>query len=216
MPLPKNDIQINIPPTKSKRKKPYTDFCTSDYDLIPVEQAHKRRRGQDGPKLPKALQDGAVFALPFGERYVQRNPYVPAPPGCVGVDIALKGPAIIGTGLSKKKKPPAKFDRNTFESSMDMEAVFASDNTPGPEPGRHHRKRANQFALWQTTVIPSVTNYYLQYRLHSESGRLETYHPPPEPPCTCTSTTALRVTLAYWNSKLHRFFPSNFSHFSST
>lgn len=193
-PAPTQQPNANRFPRKRKKR----NSTTPSYDLIPTNQAPKRPRLPGQPKLPRALQDEAVFVIPFGRRFTQA-PYLPAPPGCVGVDIALKGPSLVRNGAQPSDNTQLAFNPYEFESAMDMDAVANARNTPDP-PAPYRHKRMSQFVRWSTSTIPSLIKPFLEHQRATLSGRIPLPPPLPQAKCPCGESRILRVTLAEWSS----------------
>lgn len=162
--------------------------------LIPVEQASKKRRLAGAPKLPCALQDYTVLALPHGEKYTQAV-YVLPPPGRVGFEMAIK------RAPSKREEEPDflglsdLFNENSFETGMDMDAVNAT-RTLVRNAGKHQRRRISQWIRWSDSVVPSLMEPFMEYQHITKGGRFT----PPSIHTTCLcKKSQLRLTLARWN-----------------
>jgi hypothetical protein len=216
---------MSRPLTRAKRKAqrktcvhpvsqdPPTQLNDSPYRLLDTSDMPQVPHHPGTLKLPLALCDRALFILPH-QRTLTQQSNLPVQKGCMGVGYALDdAPAcsltIAGQMFDFTDDHGGAQDVWDDDWGIEQDAIdeACQDHVHKISKKAHYRTRqATQFLWWQTEVIPSLIDLYLDICCCTHRGQwsLEAAAAAaidPLPSCTCGSVVTLCVTVINWDSQ---------------
>lgn len=164
------------------------------FALQPVERTVPAKRKRGTLPVPKAIQQQVVLSTPGNYKFAQ-NPALPQAivPGASALV------TLLGIPPREDGRPAAlpldDYTRDLVSPGSD-DGGMEMQVQRNPDPDRHRRRRAAQYATWRDRVIPGLLRPFMEYRRAAQREEQ-----PPAPACDCHAPRSLTVGLADWEGE---------------
>ncbi|KAJ7659662.1 hypothetical protein DFH06DRAFT_1130430 [Mycena polygramma] len=160
------------------------------YDLLPGPRAVHHRR-----KIPRHIARRPDVLLYNGKTLIQ-----PCLSPLLGQS-AFSYQAVDGSPSRTPQTSEADRVAEEFAAgaSQDPDITPVRGTSP-PDPGRHRRKKAAQWQLWQQEVLPALLPHYATLLYDTKSLRELDGRMPPSSTCHCTTTKLHKVAIVRFSS----------------